>query len=555
MGYCYKGWIIMLKTIKFINKLSEFKKVACLILLSGLFLLFYIAISTVVNNQSGITISTPAAFKMQGGGTDDTGYRQTGFKVGRNSSSYLGVDPYITNKSAITLEFSYFNSSSDHLVDHTHNLMSTILLPLGTVITLLDHINHKVYTYKITTASDIYNYNNSCAGGEPGCIKVATYPFVSFKEIGRGASNNFYPESAYYNNGTVNEKFTIVLDFASTNISTNFINVSLYLELHDSGDIAVRQTIDTTIEEFNIYSNVSSVDSKATLYLTTSYTGSGITFNSDSSTNINITSGITYKYVNGFRITDTTYENKEIGISVKLVDSNGTIVDRENLKNVIFQVGTSKYYPGNDNVVRINLQGGISDVSKSLTIITSENNGNLTAGTYYFKISNYASYDGHYYEELGNTELSIPVNVSGNNFNSIYSFDVIMYDSSRIISKTDSEVRVILDILQNGPLNDPNIRISLYKKDQLTAYNQDYSIVDLSYYVSDELDLFAENVYYVTTDPIQYGQPQYFYNYFEMNLITANFENNGYKFVVDLYDGTNKIGSINKYFIVKEEEV
>lgn len=479
------------------------------------------------------------------------GYVESGLTVGRNSSSYLDADAYITDKSAITLNISYSNTSASNLSGYTHNLMSNILLPIGSKITLIDHITDKVYEYLITTDTDIYNYNNSCDVSDLDCMKVATYPVTLFKEIGTGSADKLFSENTYYDNGVVTENFTVALDLSSTNIGANYNNAIIYMELHGPDDISVRPTLYSTIEEFNIYSNSSSGDADASLYLTTNYNGDGIIFNSDSLTNISITSGINYKYVNGFKIIDTTYEDRAIGLSIKLVDSNGNIVNRDYLKNIIFKVGNDIYYPEEDNIVRINLKSGITDVTKNLTIITYDNNGNLEEGQYYFKISNYAAYDGCYNDESNNTELSIPVNVSDNSSNIIYSFDALMDDANRIINKADDEVKVSFSILQNGYLKNPNIRISLYKKDQLTAYNQDYSIVDLSYYVSDTLNRFEGNTYYVSTNPVKYNKYTKLYNSFELNLITANFENTGYKYVFDLYAGTKKIGTIEKHFIVK----
>jgi hypothetical protein len=47
-------------------------------------------------------------------------------------------------------------------------------------------LTNKVYEYQITTSEDIYNYNNSCDPEDLECIKVATYPFTLFKEVGAG---------------------------------------------------------------------------------------------------------------------------------------------------------------------------------------------------------------------------------------------------------------------------------------------------------------------------------------------------------------------------------
>jgi hypothetical protein len=477
------------------------------------------------------------------------GYTQNSLIVGRNPPSYLNEATYVTDKSTITLNISYAASSASELNNYTHNLMSNILLPMGTRLTLIDYIKGKVYEYKITTSEDIYNYNNSCDAQDLDCIKAATYPFTLFNEV--GAVGKPYLESTYYDSGSINENFTIVLDLSNTSIATNYSDVNLYMELHDADGINVRPTLFSTIKYFNIYSNISGGVASANLYLTTDYSGNTIAYNSNSSTNININSGISYKYVSGFKVIDTRYENKEIGLSVKLVDGEGNTIDKEYLKNIIFKIGENIYYPEEDNIVRIDLENGINDISKALTIITSENNSDLAAGTYYFKINNYASFDGHYYNELNDTAISIPVKVIDNDSKIKYSFDVIMNDTNRIISKTSSTVNVSFNILQNGSLKDPNIRVSLYKKDQLTAYNQSYSIVDLAGYVSDSLNNCSSNVYYVSTNPVKYNKYTKLYNNFVLNLMTANFENDGYKFVFDLYDGTKKIGTIEKHFIVK----
>jgi len=479
------------------------------------------------------------------------GYTQDDLIIGRDSANYPGADNYITNKSTATVNSTYLNTSATELTNHTHNLMSTILLPLGSKITLIDNINDKVYYYKITTASDIYNYADSCDAGDTECVNKATYPFTLFKEIGRGATDNSYTESTYYTTGTVSEDFTIILDLSSVTSTTNYDDVLLFIELHDSTSKNVRPSLYEDIKDFNIYATVSSNSTEAELTLTTTYSGGNINFNSNTSTDINITSGISYKTKDTFDITDTTYEDKQIGLAIKFEDASGVKIDRDYLKNVVFKIGAIEYYPGGDDIVRINLDNDLTTTTKTLNISTSENNSDLEAGTYYFKISNYVSYDGEYYDELGDVELSIPVTVSDNNTNIEYGFDVIMDSDDRVIDKSETSVQVTFDILQNGALSSPDIRVSLYKKDQLTAYNQDYTIVDLASYVSDSLTTCSTNVYYVTTNPVQYNDTTKLYNNFELNLITANFENKGYKFVFTLYDGAKKIGEIEKRIIVR----
>lgn len=495
----------------------------------------YIIYAQIIDNNDKITYINSDYIILDG-------YTES-LTIGRDTSSYLETDPYITNKSTIKLNFNYSNTSSIELLNHTHNLISSIVFPLGTKLTLFDNITENVYEYEISETDN--NYINGCA--EEKCI----YPLTLFKEVGKN-NNNLYSEITYFETGITEEDFTIVLDLSNTNITDNFENIKLYMSLYDATS-NVRPTLNSTIKKINIYSSISEENANANLYLNTNYGGTSIEFNTNSTTNININSGLSYKYINDFKIIDTTYENKEIGLSVKLVDSEGNIVEKELLKSILFKIDDITYFPEEDNIVRINLNSGIFDVNKTLKITTFENSGILEEGTYYFKISNYISYDGYYYDELGGVELSIPVNVSDNIFNIQYSFGVIMEDQYRIINKAD-EFSIPFDILQNGELENPNLRISLYKKNQITAYDQNYTLVDLATYVSDALSICENNVYYISTNPIQYIAPEYLYNEFELDLITANFENTGYKFVFELYDDTKKIGTIEKYFIVKGEQ-
>lgn len=498
----------------------------------------YVVYVKVIDNAGNVTYVNTDYIVLDG-------YEVMNLIVGRNASSYPATDLYITNKSSVTLNVNYSNTG-ELLTDYNHNLISNILLPLGTKITLIDQIKEVIYEYTIPTSEDIYGYNDSCTIEDLECTKVAIYPLTLFKEVG---TSNFFTEDNYYDNGTITEDFTVTMDLANTNILDNYNNVTLYMELHNSQGTNIRPTLNNTIKTFNVYSTVNEISTNASLNLSTNYNGDPIKFNKASSTDISITSGINYKYLNDFKIFDTTYEDKQIGLSIKLVDGEGIAVDRIHLKNIIFKIGNNIYHPENDNIVHINLNSGINDATKTLTIITGDNNTNLEEGTYYFKISNFASYDGYYYDELNDISLTIPVEVKAP---IQYSFDVIMDDQYRILSKKDNSINVPFNILQNGNLKNPNIRVSLYKKNQLTAFDQAYTIVDLNQYVSDILNMYETNIYYVTTNPIDYIEPDYLFNEFELNLVMDKFENTGYKFVFELYDDNEKIGTIEKYFVVKE---
>lgn len=456
------------------------------------------------------------------------GYKQENVMAGRNNN-YSGLN--ITDKSLITMDFSY-NKENLNINNTTHNLVSNILLPIGTKITIFDYTYNRVYQYKISTDLDIYGYSASCT--TEGCKKKATYPFTLFKEV--GTVSTLYLENDYIVDNNIEEKFKVVVDFANTNLVNSYDNITVYMELRDTSGKTIRPTLKNTLNYFSIHKG------KASLNLSTDFNDS-ISYETSKTTSININSIISYES----GIVDTTYEDKNIGLSIKLVDSNNNIVDKKYYKNMIFKIGDNEYYPDAQNIIHINLNNQIGDISTVLNIINDGSNNKLNSGIYYFKIRSYTSYDG-YYGTFGPNEIIVPL-VVGNN-NNIYGFDVIMDDSNRIINKSES-TNLLFKILQNGNLQNPRIKVSLYKKDSLTAYNQDYTMIDLKSYITNDLTVYNNYVYNAIDNPLPYDNTDSTYNNFNIDLINSNFEKTGYKFVFQLYDEHVKVGTIEKYFIVK----
>jgi len=209
---------------------------------------------------------------------------------------------------------------------------------------------------------------------------------------------------------------------------------------------------------------------------------------------------------------------------------------------MIFEINGKEYYSNTDNSIKINLGSVVDYQTKTLKIKTKENSSALTNGTYYIKINKFISEDGYYYDSLYNDEINIPLIVE--NQTSIvpdYSFDIQMLTESVILDKTLESHLVSFNINYLGSLVEPNIKISLYEKNDLTAYNQNYTLVDIKQYTSDNLVAADSKKYFVDVlNPT-----------FNLNLIPNRLNNNGYKFVFELYDGIKKITRIEKYFIVK----
>jgi len=146
---------------------------------------------------------------------------------------------YITEKSSISLNFSY-QDDNKYIEGNKHQIISNVLLPEKTKITLIDKIKNKVYSY-ITTDSD-YGYND-CVDE----ICEAKYDFELFTEIG---SKNKFQESNYH--GIINEDFVVAIDFANTDIKENIDNISITLRLNNENVNEIRNTLFDSIKKFNV---------------------------------------------------------------------------------------------------------------------------------------------------------------------------------------------------------------------------------------------------------------------------------------------------------------
>lgn len=431
---------------------------------------------------------------------------------------------YITEKSSISLNFTY-KDTNNYLEDHKHQLISNTLLPQNTKITLIDKINSKVYRY-ITSNSD-YGYNNCI---DNNC--EAVYDFSLFKEIG---SNVEFQESNY--TGEINEEFVVVIDFANTEITENIEDITISLKMNNNNTNEIRNTLVSTLKTFNIDAE----DSHAKFTLSTTFEDT-INYNENSKYIIDLSAKLNYKFIETKKIFDTTYDDKNIGLSIKMVDSTGNIVENKYLKNISFSIGEKKYSPSRDGIVRINLEKGLNDITDNLIIQTYADNSKLASGNYKFVIGLYTAYDGIYSNNNLKT-IEIPVHVGVNNYNTDNSFNVIMNEEDKIITTNENEFN--FKFLLNDIYDNANIKISLYKKKELKANDQTYTQIDLSEYLIDTtLEKYDTNIYYasknVTNNDI-----------FSLNLNTSLLEKNGYMFVIELYDNERLVNKINKKFIIK----
>jgi len=468
----------------------------------------YIIYAKVVDNVDKITYVNTDVITYGG-------YSLNNIYAGRN----LLIDNYnITSKSEVTYNFTY-SDTNPYKEGYTHNIISDKLLPIGTKIIITDNITNKKYVYKLFNEEKI--------------IK-----FSSFKEMGID-SDVYFKENI---TDGVDDNFTVTLDFSETNIDVDILDLKIHLAIYDSMDVKVRTTLESNIKGINIYVGESNT------YISTTYNGTSIAYDSSSETSIPLVLGVNYPSINLSKISDTVIEDKILGIMIKMVDEDGNIVEKKYLKNIKYSVLGTEYGIDNDGIARINLNNGINTFNNNLVITTSLDNGSLPSGNYFFKIYSYASYDGMYSDKISDTVVTIPVT---NNTSKVeYSFDVLLDNENRIISKLEESSTIHFDMLQSGIYN-PNIRVSLYKKNELTAFDQSYTLVDLKEFVTNSLESVSDKVYYASKYPLIYNGYKTSYNTLDLKLINSKFENTGYKFVFELYSGNTKIGTIQKKIIVR----
>lgn len=416
---------------------------------------------------------------------------------------------YITSNSSVVYSFTYDENIS-YTDGYNSNLVLNSILPKDTLITLVDRKLNNVYNYVIDNEDIII-------------------PLNKFSVVGN-KDNVLFDEVAYI----VSDKkdVSIIFDFSKCEVDTDF-TFNAYLDLRDNLGNVVLSTLSDTIKDTKVYSNLESylsITNKSVIY--------GINYDSNSKNLVEFEYSFNSLVKDNVVVRDTYYDGMKTGIAIKLVDDEGTIIDRKYLKNMEFIVDGNNYFANSDGIVRINMSDSLDKVSSSLTIVTHENDLDLSNGNYSLIIVPYVAYDGKYTDSYSNSNISIPV-VSDYEEILDYEFNVDMDDSSKILVKDTGNVVIPFNIVSNNRFTDPSIRISLYKKESLTAYNQNYLLIDLDDYSSNELELATDYSYIINEGK------------YELNLDLSNLDKTGYEIRFELFDGDRRIDLIKKKFIVR----
>lgn len=466
--------------------------------------------------------------------------------IGRNKISEE-TEINISSKSSVTYNFKY-NEERNYQEGDNSNLVTNILLPENTIMTLIDNTTNEVYKYKITSKDDNYGYETSCKTDDETCQKYATYPLKNFIKLGQTDTSQIFNDSEFISN--TSKDLTLTIDFAKANIEETF-TLETYLELNNNQNDFIISTLKETIVPVNVHPS-----KDLEINLTTQNEPGIINYNSDSETEVVLNASINLKNEGSKTIYDTTKENNKLGIAIKLVDMEDNIIEKQHLNNIKFQIGEKYYSPDNDGITRINISDSNETTTETLKIISYLSNTKLDIGEYKFVIIPFSAADGKYSSDLDRTTVEIPVVVS-NKKELNYGFNTKITEITEtneeqeftsIISKTtkeDDEVKenkntkLKINVIESSTLKESNIRISLYKRATKFAVDQTYELVDLQEFITNKLIKVEENVYNIENNELI------------LEFENEKFENFGYELRIELYDSNRKISTIKKKFIVK----
>ena len=180
-------------------------------------------------------------------------------------------------------------------------------------------------------------------------------------------------------------------------------------------------------------------------------------------------------------------------------------------------------------------------MSSSIVINTT---GSLAPGEYKLVISSFGSYDGIYY---GLKESDTEV-ISFRVLNTLYGLDIDMRDEMMVIDKDTGNTllgnnKLVYSVNYDSLLDNPSIKVSLFRRDYDSVYANSYSKVDLLDYVSNSYVESGDMEYILLNNP---GSSTNIFMDLRDNLVTGT-----YRLVFGIYDGDKRIGEVYRYLFIK----
>lgn len=445
---------------------------------------------------------------------DDVGYNGA-ITPGSQYDLFTNTVTNVTTKSSFS---TYFELAQPNFMqieniqkyyDDSYRVITTeYAFPVDTTITMIDRWNRNNPEYYYYTVSE-----EDYAAGK------VEYKFSEFKSM--GSSNEPYDEEEVRENYYINENgmdyqyenFIFIVNFENAKFEGLSEEESLVIKdqhfrIFLKADVEGRTEIlfgllDDQIDSiiYGVYNTESTIDISAKLSKARVFLGNEVFLNVNTIYNVQ-------KGEQAVTIYDTRYFDKKLGIkltfSVKNDQGEYEQVNGANLLGTYFELNGEKYYPRADGTTRIKVADLVSNASSSILIGTE--NSTLATDEYKILIESFGSADGIYYgvEASASTEVELEI------INDLYGLNSTLPEEQVIIDKatgytldkdlgitaTDGANKLNFSIEYLSGLNNPYLTVSLYRRDydetMADPYQNTYSLVDFSEYVSETLELPKE---------------------------------------------------------------
>ena len=446
---------------------------------------------------------------------------------------FASTSTNITTHSKLSAYYALYADNANAYKPGYHRVLSSsFVLPLNTKITMIDFSQGTPeYYYHVINTTDVSNAQTEFAvEGE------ASYPLSLFTKMGSKNSTSNYNDATmnaiYYNGTDSSEEFIFIVDYSDTTMNSNQLNNTLLIELRDSNDETMVTVLGIQHSQltYNLYANM---DSTIDLTVEESDNPLYIGYSDIFDVSVDFQSSV----LSDVQITDTQYFDSKMGVQIYITDSEDNIVSGTDLTGTYFEMDGRRYYPDINGYTHIKLSDKIGKTRK--WIIFNTDNSTLATGDYTFTIEAFASADGIYYSEGDPTYNDIDITI----INSKYGFNPVINDGSVVFSANNNK-NLMFTIGYTSLLDNPNIRLAMYRREYNEVYDTDYELVDLADYLNQTLSSTSnENEYLLIENP---SATNSFTLLMKNELLTGT-----YRLVFRLYDDDTKIGEIIRYIIVK----
>lgn len=445
----------------------------------------------------------------------------------------------ITTKSKFSTYYSLFSDGENLYKTGYHRaLVSSFVFPENTKITMLDFVNGvPEYYYHIITASDVQaaqaEYNTTTGSEHQEC----SYLLSMFTKMGSKSNNSNYDDASmnniYYDGTDSNEEFIFIVDFSDTEISGDKLDNTLFIEIRDSNNEAIIGVLGQQRAQltYNLYSNCdSTINMNIIESLNPLYIGYSDIFD--------VLVDYQNSSISGVKVIDTQYFDSKLGLQIYVKNNEGNMVSGTDLTGTYFLMDGVKYYPDIDGITHIKMSDKVGNTEKWITFNTD--NSSLATGSYTFMFEAFGSSDGIYYGNSSSNEVSKNITI----INTIYGFKPELNQNNVIFSGTNNNKNLIFSVDYESRLDNPNIRLAMYRRKYDEVYDTSYELVDLQSYTSESLhSTDNQNEYLIISNPSQNNGMTIMMN---DNLLTGT-----YRLSFRLYDGNTMIGEVIRYIVIK----